>query len=92
MAGWKDCRGPKTPSNMHVPLWSEVAKTPQARTLQTLLRRAVWPVIVLNPKYLWHYFTQPVMGSPPLLKFCTQLVHDGVEGQKILSLLLGHLL
>lgn len=83
---------------MHVPLWSQVAKTPQSHafhllSLQALLRRAVWPVIVLNPKYLWHYFTQPaVMGSPPLLKSCPQLVHDGVEGQKILALLLGHLL
>lgn len=83
---------------MHVPLWSAVAKTPQSHafhlfSLQTLLRRAVWPVIVLNPEYLWHYFTQPaVVGSPPLLKFRTQLVHDGVEGQKIPSLLLGHLL
>lgn len=59
-------------------------------SLQTLLRRAVWPVIVMNHKYLWHYVSQPaVMGSPPLLKFCIQLVCDDVEeeeeGQKMLS-------
>lgn len=74
--------------HMHVPFWSKVAQSLQFHqfllfSLQTLLRRAVRP----DPKCPWHYLTQPaVMGPPPLLKFCPQLVHDDEgEGQKTLS-------
>lgn len=77
-----------THTPMHEPFWSEVVSTPLEQTFcsssspKTPLRKLV-SLIVLNPKYLWHYVTPTrCSGSPDLLKF--QIVCDE-EGQKLLS-------